>query len=115
MTARTKPSLQPGEHFIDRHFVDDQVVHVYGFVERCQPDGKLTGYVSHSSDVQIEGRTLSDSQSEFVGVISERAFHYAERQGWPNDEQGVLRVLHYSERPHGLAGVAYRISKLFKR
>jgi hypothetical protein len=88
---------------------------VYGFVERIEPDGKYTGYVSHSSNVHIEGRELSASQGEFVSVISKQASDYAERRGWPNDERGVLSVIHYSERPHGLAGFIHRISRLLKK
>jgi prepilin-type N-terminal cleavage/methylation domain-containing protein len=92
-----------------------QVLQVHGFVEQRTPDGKITGCVNHGSGVSIEGRKLSDSQGELVSVISERAFHYAERQGWPNDKKGVLSVIHYLARPHGLAGLFDRISKLFKR
>jgi hypothetical protein len=100
--------LQPGEHFIEKLTVDDLVVYVYGFFERRLADGKFAGHMSHKTGVKLEGRVLSRAQHDFVGVISKRAYDFAERQGWPNDEVGVLRVLAYvAPRRRGL------LSRLF--
>lgn len=87
--------LQPGEHFIEKLAVDDLVVYVYGFFERRAPDGKFVGHMSHNTGVKLKGRVLSRAQHDFVGVISKQAYDFAERQGWPNDEAGVSRVLAY--------------------
>src|SRR5215471_11365593 len=99
MSARTMADLQPGEHFIEKLMVDDLVVYVYGFFERRLPDGKFAGHMSHNSGVTLNGRILSRAQRDFVGVISKQAYDFAERQGWPNDEAGVSRVLTYVEPP----------------
>ena len=107
--------LQPGDHFIQKLFVNDVVVFVYGFFERLTPEGMFAGHSTHHTGVTLDGRVLSEAQHELVGVISEQAYAYAEQQGWPNDEEGVSRVLRYSERPHGFAGALQRLRRVFSR
>jgi hypothetical protein len=99
VNIRRLSDLQPGDHFIEKFFVNDLVVFVYGFLEGLTPAGGFAGYLQYNSDVPLDGRVLSDAQHEFVGLISQRAYSFAQRQGWPNDEDGVARVLQYSERP----------------
>lgn len=112
MTTRTMSDLQPGEHFIEKLIVDDLVVYVYGFFERRLPGGQFAGNISHNAGVKLDGRVLSRAQHEFVGVISTSAYEFAERQGWPNDADGVEQVLHYVEQPKSSSGF---FSRLFKR
>jgi len=115
MNAKTLSDLQPGDHFIEKLFVNDVIVFIYGFFERRTAEGRFAGYVNHRADVALDGRALSEAQHELVGVISSEAYAYAEQQGWPNDEEGVSRVLRYSERPHGFAGALHRLKKVFRR
>jgi len=112
MNTRTMANLQPGEHFIEKLTVDDLTVYVYGFFERRLPDGLFAGYVSHNAGVKLEGRVLSRALHEFVGVISKPAYEFAERQGWPNDADGVSQVLHFVEQPKRSRGF---FSRLFKK
>jgi hypothetical protein len=107
--------LQPGDHFIQKLFVNDVVVFVYGFFERRTPEGMFAGYIDHNAGVILDGRVLSEAQHELVGVISAQAYAFAQKQGWPNDELGVSRVLRYSERPHGFTGALHRLRRVFSR
>ena len=97
MKNRRLSDLRPGDHFIQKLFVNDLVVFVYGFLEGLSPGGALAGHFYHNAEVSLDGRELSEAQHEFVGTISERAYAYAQEEGWPNDEEGVAAVLRYSE------------------
>ena len=101
--------LKPGQYFIQKTFVDDRIVVLYGFFERLTDDGRCAGYMHHNNEVSFEGRVLSKAQHEFVAVISKRAFEKAKRLGWPNDEAGVEAVLGYSRDPSGILKILMRV------
>lgn len=107
--------LKPGDYFIQKLFVNDEVVFIYGYFERYMPGGQFTGYIDHNTGVTLDGRMLSEAQHELVGVISKQAYNFAQKQGWPNDQEGVSRVLRYHNRPHGFAGFFHRLAGLLSR
>jgi hypothetical protein len=109
MSEKSMSDLQPGDYFIQKVFVDDLVVHLYGHFEHLTPEGLFAGQMNHNSGVTLDGRVLSQAQHELVGVISESAYRYAARHGWPNDAEGVAGVLSYSSRPRGVGALLVRL------
>ena len=87
--------LFPGDYFIQRINIEDDVVHAYGFLRGEDHTGNI--YADYQCCRPPTKEVSMDKDStKVVGRINVDAYKLAKLRGWPDEDAAVLSIIAFS-------------------